>query len=183
MKIIKIFLAIILFYSFNAYSQNNGVNQNFSSAIFEITQKKGSVTKSEYDKFWKSLGIIDQKQKLIAIGLIRNNFVLTQTYNKYMWECAEEAWSTNIVPDCRKAKDALNSLKINLGKDSQDLLKPFEINFKNLLEASAKKKPFKMYGSEAYSNISLEGIRVAKSQIETTLQRLDQVLKADYTPN
>jgi len=148
--------------------------------IQKIVMGKGPVTKEEYDGFWNGFGIKNESEKKRIIDAMRDNFVTMQQYQQEVWSCAETAWVSRQVPQCKNAKNLIAKIKNKQSKSQGKMIQAMEKNTDNLLRASANRTEFKPEGALVGLPLTIENIRSTKININAILQRFEQVLRVRY---
>lgn len=177
----KKLLFLVLILTAQSFAAQGGTSPaDVTLVIQEIASGSGPITKVEYDKFWQQMGITSREAKEVVIDNMRQNFLMTQEYQKEIWSCAEQAWISRVVPKCERAAAKISGLKMVMKQNGQEgALSPIEQNSKNLLEAAAKRQPMKG-ASGVEVPLSLESIRAGKLATDTMLSRFERVLRVQF---
>lgn len=146
----------------------------------KIATGHGKITKAEYDAFWGDLGLTTTAQKSQVIGVMRQNFLAVQDYQKELWKCAKQAWITQKVPACERAQAKLVTIRKNMKDSGQSpMLQSMETQGEEVLNAAAKRSTIKA-GNGFDLQLSLEVIEDTSRTVEQVFSRFDQVLSVEY---
>lgn len=154
---------------------------NINGVIQEIALGNGPITKAEYDKFWKELGMTKPEEKQVVIAAMRKNLMMSQEYQKEIWKCAEQAWLSRAVPKCPAAKAKFDLMKAEMQKVNQEeALKTIQENSDNLLKSAAAHTSVKGSKTSPSLPLNLETIQATEKSMDRMLSRFEQVLRVQY---
>lgn len=176
----KPFLLFVIFCFFAADVLAQNFAANPTAVIQQIALGNGPVTKEEYDKFWQTVGVTSKADRQKMIQSMRAGFLLAQEYQKEVWTCIEKSWTTRIAAKCEKADQKLAVMKAAMNNEQVDVVKKMDETSRRMMQAAAKHEDFKISDSATPLKLDLQNIRLIKQNLERMLDRLNQVLRAEY---